>query len=648
MPKFLFCLSFILSLSYSGYAQRTKVSAEEKEAAQAEKKKHKDDDFLMTTFETNFSFSRDKSKTNPFSIKEIRNCTILCLKETLGSTYANSIYYDGTSTIDKFYAYNKKEKNDVVGIVTANQTYSSNGIFHDDTKLFSYSIAFANIGETESYMIEKKYTDPKYLTSVFFHDEYPITKRTISFNVPEWADVDFILKNTEKYALAKTITKDDKTKTTNYSFTINDLSADKSEKNQPSASAVLPHIIVIHKSYTKLDGTKENIFNDTKDLYKWYSSLTGLVENDKTVIKPVVEKVTAGKSTDIEKVKALFYWVQENIRYIAFEDGVAGYKPASCQEVYNNKYGDCKGMANLLKNMLVVAGYDARLTWVGTRHIPYNSHAIPALVVDNHMICTLTLNGKRYFLDPTETYIGIDDYAHRIQGREILIEDGDKFILDTIPSFNKEHNKIVIKQDLILESDMLKGKSHDMYYGEGKTNILRSYNSSQTDKRDEAIKHYLNNNDKNIVVSDITSSSMDDRSKPVDFQYAVSYKNQVVEDSDDKYISLDYDKEFKNFIFDTTRIKDYMLDYKYQINKQVRFKIPEGYSVKHVPQNLKKVTPDFSFNISFKEENGYVVYNKEITVDNSIIRKEDFKTWNQTIKELKKIYNDQVIITHKQ
>ena len=102
----------------------------------------------------------------------------------------------------------------------------------------------------------------------------------------------------------------------------------------------------------------------------------------------------------------------------------------------------------------------------------------------------------------------------------------------------------MIKQDLKLVEGQLKGNSQETYYGEGKTNILRSYNSAKTDKREEAIKSSLNNNDKNIVVSDIVSSSMDDRSKPVDFKYTISYKNQVVDDNNDKYISLDYDKEF--------------------------------------------------------------------------------------------------------
>ena len=58
---------------------------------------------------------------------------------------------------------------------------------------------------------------------------------------------------------------------------------------------------------------------------------------------------------------------------------------------------------------------DARLTWIGTRSIPYD-YTIPSLAVDNHMICTVFLGEEKYFLDATEEYVGFGDYAYRIQG----------------------------------------------------------------------------------------------------------------------------------------------------------------------------------------------------------------------------------------
>ncbi|MEI9945443.1 MAG: hypothetical protein WDN26_14655 [Chitinophagaceae bacterium] len=41
--------------------------------------------------------------------------------------------------------------------------------------------------------------------------------------------------------------------------------------------------------------------------------------------------------------------------------------------------------------------------------------------------------GKKYFLDATETNIGFDEYAERIQGRQVLIENGDSYMLERVP-----------------------------------------------------------------------------------------------------------------------------------------------------------------------------------------------------------------------
>jgi hypothetical protein len=641
-------LSLLILLSISSYAQygRIKASKEEMDEARAFKAKYKEEEFLVTSSEVRYTFERlkDKNSKIPFIVNENISTSLISLKEGINTVYTNTSFYDQNSEVVKFMAFNKNDDADLAGIVTSNQTYSNQGIFHDDTKLFIYSINFSDIGQKEKYKIHKKYKDPKYLTSIYFHDQYPMLEKSIVLEIPDWAEIEVLQKNTENYSIIKTEEKNPKTNSTIYKYTLKNIAADKTENDQPGVSYYLPHLVIVHKSYTKSDGSKETIFRNTNDLYTWYSSLTNSVENNKAALKSTVDKLVEGKTSDMEKIEAMFYWVQENIRYIAFEDGIAAYKPASCQDVFNNKFGDCKGMANLLKNMLVLAGYDARLTWIGTNHIAYN-HSTPALIVDNHMICTLILNGKKYFLDPTETYIALSDYAHRIQGREVLIENGNSYILDTVPSFTKERNTIRIEQKFTIEDELLKGSSRDVYNGEGKTSIIRSYNLMKSDKREESIKKYLNENDKNMIVSGISMTDMKDRKNPLEFFYDMSLKNQVSAMDNEKYITIDYQKEYKNFIFDTTRVKDYVFDNKYYLVKTISFIVPDGYKIKHLPDNLDKSHSDFSIKVSFIQKGNEVLYSKEIAINNAIIRKKDFILWNSYIKELKKIYNDQIIIT---
>ena len=51
------------------------------------------------------------------------------------------------------------------------------------------------------------------------------------------------------------------------------------------------------------------------------------IGNETTTIKTKAEEITKGITGDVEKVKALYQWMQDNIRYIAYEDGIAGFKP---------------------------------------------------------------------------------------------------------------------------------------------------------------------------------------------------------------------------------------------------------------------------------------------------------------------------------
>jgi len=150
---------------------------------------------------------------------------------------------------------------------------------------------------------------------------------------------------------------------------------------------------------------------------------------------------------------------KDNIKYIAFEDGIAGFKPEDAHTVLYNRYGDCKGMSNLLKEMLEIAGFDARLTWVGTRRIPYD-YSIPSLAVDNHMVCSVMLADTSLVLDATEPFQHIDYVGERLQGRQVLIEDGSSYIIKKLAVENININLVEeqIDFEIDLENDLLMGK----------------------------------------------------------------------------------------------------------------------------------------------------------------------------------------------
>jgi transglutaminase-like putative cysteine protease len=289
-------------------------------------------------------------------------------------------------------------------------------------------------------------------------------EKIIEFRIPSWLDVDLREFNFSKAGIEKSSVKENDI--TRITYKLKDVEGFQRESSSPNHAISYPHIICVTKSYTE-NGQRKVLFESVKDLYSWYHSVCSSIGNDPASLKEIVAKLTAGKKTDIEKIESIFYWVQDNIRYIAFEDGIMGFKPDAAQNVFSKKYGDCKGKANLLKEMLKLAGYDARLTWIGTSDLPYD-YSLPSLAVDNHMICTVILNGKRYFLDGTEDFIAFNDYAQRIQGKQVLIEDGYNFIIDKVPDFPAKRNRVKTITKMNIEEGSIKGNTALEYNGESK------------------------------------------------------------------------------------------------------------------------------------------------------------------------------------
>ncbi|HNU89198.1 MAG TPA: transglutaminase domain-containing protein, partial [Ferruginibacter sp.] len=416
----------------------------------------------------------------------------------------------------------------------------------------------------------------------------------------------------------------------------------KSEPNSPNHALSYPHIICVTKAFTET-GKRTRLFESVNDLYGWYNSVCAGIGNNPESLKSKVTELTANKKTDQEKVESIFYWVQDNIRYIAFENGIMGFKPDAAQNVFKNKYGDCKGKANLLKTMLTLAGFDARLTWIGTSDLPYD-YSLPSLSVDNHMICTVILNGKRYFLDGTEEHIALNDYAQRIQGKQVLIEDGNNHLIDRIPEFPAERNKVVITKKLSIADTQLAGNATAQYNGESKISVQGAYSSIRNEKKSESLTNFLSHRNRNVEVLNIANPDFADRQKPLQLKYDLKANNQVTKTGSELYVVVDWDKEFGDMEMPADRKNDYEFDQKYYLTSQTELTVPEGYKVDYIPAAFKKSTPSWSFEGAYANKGKSIVYTKTIIINKPILKKTDFAAWNSFIADINKFYNDQVVL----
>jgi hypothetical protein len=553
--------------------------------------------------------------------------------------YDDGLFYNEQIALENIKVLNPDKKE--VTIQKLCGDYSRENIFHSDAKLCVVKFQLAEKGKPFNYTYRENYKDVKFLTSFYFLQRFPVIERIVQFNIPSWLELDIREFNFEGHAIQRSTEKDGDI--TRVIFRISNTQAYKTESHSPNHAISYPHIICVTKAYTET-GKRNVLFENVKDLYNWYSTVCSTIGNNPESLKSKVTELTNGQKTDQEKVESIFYWVQDNIRYIAFENGIMGFKPDAAQNVLKNKDGDCKGKANLLKTMLTIAGFDARLTWIGTSDLPYD-YSLPSLAVDNHMICTVILNGKRFFLDGTEEYIALNDYAQRIQGKQVLIEDGKNHILDKVPEFAAERNKVNIINKLTIADNQLKGNAVSEYNGESKISVQSAYAAIKNDKKAESLADFVRSHNKNIEVSNISNSDFGDRQKPLQLKFELKASNQVTKTGNELYVVLDWEKELGSMEMEADRKNDYEFDQKIYLSTQTELAIPEGYKVDYLPSAFKKNTTAWSFEGTYVNKGKSIVYSKTIIINKPILKKADFANWNVFIAEINKFYNDQVVLT---
>lgn len=549
-------------------------------------------------------------------------------------------FYDSTSNIESILLKYRNDKTAYFRVT--DEFYKDRDLFYNDARVKHMKIDFPVQGYSYSYSLNKKFEDVKYFTSIYFNDEFPVLSKKIQISVPQWLDVELKEMNFEGHNIIKTKQVDPKTKMTVYKYEFKDVEPLFKEENSPGRTYLYPHLLVLAKSYES-NGVKTNLFNSTEDLYKWYKSLVDQMKDDPEQLKAKVTELTASAKNDEEKIKNIYYWVQDNIRYIAFEDGIAGFKPDDSQNVFNKRYGDCKGMANLIKQMLVLAGFDARLTWIGTKHIAYD-YSIASLSVDNHMICTVYYKGKPIFLDGTEKFNCFGEYAERIQNKEVMIENGDQYIIDKVPFNQAVQNKETFTANLKIVDEKLSGNCQRSFTGESRSQFQNIYNSFENSKKEEALEGFLSSNDKNNHVSDIKTSDLKSRDQKLSIDYKLDSSNRVSMFDEEMYLNFEFMNDYKALTF-KDRKTDYEFDYKTLYETEILIALPQGYTIEKKPENLKIEDEDYTIEANFSLQNNQLIYKKSFQFKNALLRKSHLDSWAAAHKKLLDFYNSSITLT---
>ncbi|MEP6736563.1 MAG: DUF3857 domain-containing protein [Chryseolinea sp.] len=218
----------------------------------------------------------------------------------------------------------------------------------------------------------------------------------LNFSVPVGETFDRIICSTRRHLNFKKFNQaaEPETQTigdlTSYEWKQIDVPALFGEDNTPSW----------YSPYNKIQVSE---YKDWTEVNSW---ALGLFSTEGITSKEIDNKLSEIKRDNLsleKQINSAIRFVQDEVRYLSFSDGVQSYKPHNPVTVFKQRFGDCKDKSFLLSFMLNKLGVESFPALVHSQKGKALRDALPMPTLFDHCIAQLQFNDTLYWVDPTVT-----------------------------------------------------------------------------------------------------------------------------------------------------------------------------------------------------------------------------------------------------
>ena len=213
----------------------------------------------------------------------------------------------------------------------------------------------------------------------------------------------------------------------------------------------------------------------------------------KLVITPKVQQmadeVTAGIKDEKAQARAIYNWVNKNIRYIALFLGDGGLVAHDAESILNNRYGDCKDHNVLLIAMLGAKGIQAISASINLGN-QYEPPVLGTVGPFNHEITYIPK--WDLYLDSTQDLLPFGVLSALESDKPTLLAALKK--IGRTPNSSADKNKTITHSKIVIAKDgQATGKTKTEYFGENEYLARRRFQGYKGQGKESMVRNHLNN-----------------------------------------------------------------------------------------------------------------------------------------------------------
>lgn len=552
------------------------------------------------------------------------------------------------NTIESYEAYTITPDGKKIAVKDFRTSRSrSRSVFYDDIEETTFdfpSVTSGSIGHLEFKAVHKNL---KLLSSHYFSHRIPVINGELKITFPKEMVIKYQVMGNQKEKVI--FTTETSRKETTYTFKVSTLEKDQDYADAPDNSYYALHVIFYIESIADEKNKIIKWLGTTDDLYQFYR---GFINNINKDISPELRKITDSltqKATSNEtKARKIYKWVQENIKYVAFENGMEGFIPRDASLVCSRRYGDCKDMTSILTKMLQHSGVPAYFVWIGTRSLPYEYTKVPLPIADNHMISAVKLDTGFIFLDGTDSHCVFGVPSGHIQGKEALVAlSENEYKIVRVPVVEKERNTYSDTTFLKLTDKGIQGTIKIGMSGYFAMELYSIMNQTDDKTREKFMTSFLSRGSNKFKLDKFEIA---DTKNPDKYYISSQFELQGFDKkiADDWFLNLNLQKLFEHREIDYPRRKlPVEFDFKNERHYVTILEIPDGYKLSYLPQNKSYKNEIWGFDLFYEEKKNQVILTQRFENNNLLLPVENFQAWNKVLENLLPAYKESISLSKK-
>ena len=367
----------------------------------------------------------------PATAKELNYLAITILNKNGDAAAKFTEGYDRFTKISDvsiviYDASGKKIKKVKSGDIYDGSTFADFSLY-DDTRFKAYSTIVNSYPYTVVAEFTTEYKGLFHLPQWFpqYDNNIAVQKSIFSMNVAK--NMTFRYK---EYAGMKPALITTEELVNCYTWTAENMPAYENETFMPDLFTYSPNVVTAPNDF-ELSGYKGNM-QTWESFGKWIYDLNEQPNTISDKTKAEIHELVKNISSDYEKVKAIYKYMQDKTRYVSIQLGIGGLKSfdASVTDKYN--YGDCKALSTYMYAMLREVGIPSirYLAYSGNGSFIRQNDVVRNMF--NHMKLAVPLKQDTLFLECTSQRSPVGYVGSSAEGHPALFltSEGGKLIYE--------------------------------------------------------------------------------------------------------------------------------------------------------------------------------------------------------------------------